>query len=99
MARRIWASEGLAGFYKGWNAILLFGFRSGIQQSIYDQLKLAWLRRQGRDARSELSYLVAFGLGALGRFVATLCSFPLLRAKIMAMSEDGAELGVLGSLR
>ena len=31
--RRIIKTEGFLGLYKGWNSILLFGFRSGIMQS------------------------------------------------------------------
>jgi len=95
---RIWKSQGILGFYKGWSAILLFGFRSGIMQSIFDQLKVAWLRRLQRPAGSEVAFITAFLLGAFSRFIATFATFPLLRAKIMAMSEKGSHLGVLGSL-
>ena len=39
VAARIWKTQGIAGFYKGWLSPVFMGFRSGIQQSIFDQLK------------------------------------------------------------
>lgn len=44
-----------------------------------------------RTAGSELSFAAAFSFGAAGRLVSTLCTFPLLRAKIMAMSDQGTQ--------
>lgn len=100
-ARRIWSTQGVPGFYKGWNVYLLYGFRSGIQQSLFDVFKSMRIRQLGAQGVvvTELSFGTAFLLGAVGRFISTLGTYPLLRAKIMAMSEEGAELGVIGSLQ
>ena len=95
--RRIIKTEGFLGLYKGWNSILLFGFRSGIMQScaspslpprkarftptdpasvrhrIFDLIKRVWLERRARLgivtslAPTELSFLTAFVIGAMGR--------------------------------
>ena len=92
--RRIIKTEGVLGLYKGWNSILLFGFRSGIMQScappappaeqihphsptpvhrIFDLIKRVWLERRARLgivtslAPTELSFLTAFVIGAMGR--------------------------------
>jgi hypothetical protein len=106
VAARIWKTQGILGFYKGWLSPMFMGFRSGIQQSIFDQLKQARLGQlsAGGIVLTELSFATAFIFGSIGRFFATLATFPLLRAKIMAMSDDSnrpAEskgLGVIGCL-
>jgi hypothetical protein len=99
--RRIYKHEGLLGFYKGSYVYLLYGFRSGIQQSMYDQMRV--MRLASLAARgvmlSELSFGTAFFYAGVGRFVATLLTYPLMRAKVMAISEQGQKLGLIGCLR
>jgi adenine nucleotide transporter 17 len=100
-ARRIYKHEGIGGFYKGSYVYLLYGFRSGIQQSMYDQMRvmrLASLAARG-VVLTELSFWSAFVFAGIGRFVATLLTYPLMRAKVMAISEDGQKLGLIGCIR
>ena len=99
--RRIYKHEGIGGFYKGSYVYLLYGFRSGIQQSMYDQMRV--MRLTSLAARgvvlTELSFWTAFVFAGIGRFVATLFTYPLMRAKVMAISEEGQKLGLLGCVR
>ena len=70
--KRIYKKEGLLGFYKGSYVYLLYGFRSGIQQSMYDQMRvmrMASLASRGLIV-TELSFFTAFVYAGLGRFVA-----------------------------
>ena len=100
-ARRIYKHEGIGGFYKGSYVYLLYGFRSGIQQSMYDQMRvtrLASLAARG-VMLTELSFWTAFVFAGIGRFVATLITYPLMRAKVMAISEQGQKLGLMGCIR
>ena len=56
------------------NVYLLYGFRSGIQQALFDQLKaarLAQLATRGMVLQ-ELSFATAFAFGAIGRFISTM---------------------------
>lgn len=99
--RRIYKNEGIGGFYKGSYVYLLYGFRSGIQQSLYDQMRV--MRLASLVARgivlNELSFWTAFCFAGVGRFVATLITYPLMRAKVMAISEEGQKLGLIGCIR
>ena len=47
----------------------------------------------------DLSFLTAFVYAGIGRFIATLITYPLMRAKVMAISEEGSKLGLFGCLR
>ena len=47
----------------------------------------------------DLSFLTAFVYAGIGRFIATLITYPLMRAKVMAISEEGTKLGLFGCLR
>mgnify|MGYP003334825758 CR=1 FL=1 len=53
---------------------MFMGFRSGIQQSIFDQLKQARLAqlRGGGLVLTELSFATAFIFGSIGRFFVCL---------------------------
>ncbi len=78
VAARIWKTQGISGFYKGWLSPMFMGFRSGIQQSIFDQLKQARLAqlRGGGIVLTELSFAAAFIFGSIGRFFVCLWSSP-----------------------
>lgn len=61
-------------------------------------MRLASLAGKGLMV-TELSFFTAFVYAGLGRFVATLFTYPLMRAKVMSISEKGQELGLIGCLR
>ena len=81
VAARIWKTQGILGFYKGWLSPMFMGFRSGIQQSIFDQLKQARLAqlRGGGLVLTELSFATAFIFGSIGRFFVCLWPSPSAR--------------------
>ena len=67
-------------YYDGLGASLILCVNPGIQYAIFEQLKRAALR--GGRSRS-LGAASAFVLGALSKSLATLATYPLIRAKVV----------------
>lgn len=102
----IYHTEGIAGFYRGWQLTFVTSLNPAIQNTVFDQIKLWWLRRKQRSvvgkngsgsaaataaaAALYLSGFESFWLGAFAKAIATVATFPFSRAKIMA--SDGEQL-------
>lgn len=76
--------------WKGLTPALLLCSNPSIHYTVFDVLKtkmLAWkrLRNPRRAQQRQLSVSEAFVLGLLSKFVATIVTYPLIRAKVLMM--------------
>ena len=106
-ARGNWATavamyreEGLEAFYKGLLPCLLLSVNASIQDTIYDGIKEAWLRRRNRQAAQAaqaaqalrkvqvgLAAGQAFWLGLGSKLIASTLCYPLTRIKQMCQAQ------------
>lgn len=88
----ILSEKGIGGFYKGIQAYTVLCLKPAIQYTVYEQVKKMVLatRNAGRKVVDEsLSAAEAFFLGMVARIVATMLTYPYLRAKVMLQSTYG----------
>ena len=83
VVRDVLDADGVLGFFRGFRASLLLCINPAINYTVFEQLKRRLLASTG--ARS-LTTFQAFVLGAIGKIVATLCTYPWVRAKVMMQS-------------
>jgi hypothetical protein len=74
---------GPAGLFRGFRASVLLCVNPAINYTVFEQLKKRLLASTGAKG---LTTLQAFVLGAIGKIVATLCTYPWVRAKVMMQS-------------
>jgi adenine nucleotide transporter 17 len=72
----------LSRYWKGLVPSLLLCSNPAIHYTVFDTTKAQLLRRRGK---SNLTMMDAFLLGALAKFVATITTYPLIRAKVILM--------------
>jgi adenine nucleotide transporter 17 len=91
----ILSEKGIGGFYKGIQAYTVLCLKPAIQYTVYEQVKKIVLaaRRVNSQSRQlvdeSLSAAEAFFLGMFARIVATMLTYPYLRAKVMLQSTYG----------
>jgi len=100
----ILSEKGIGGFYKGIQAYTVLCLKPAIQYTVYEQVKKIVLatRRVNRAAAAgggrssaivvedeSLGAAEAFLLGMVARIVATMLTYPYLRAKVMLQSTYG----------
>lgn len=98
----ILSEKGIGGFYKGIQAYTVLCLKPAIQYTVYEQVKKMVLATRrvnnnnnnnaGRKKMVEnesLSAAEAFFLGMVARIVATMLTYPYLRAKVMLQSTYG----------
>lgn len=89
--------DGIRGMYKGIQAYTILCLKPAIQYTVFEQIKsimlvrkrLASARSSGksRNQTETLSAMEAFLLGMFARTVATIVTFPYLRAKVVLQSQ------------
>ena len=84
------SERGLKGMYKGIQAYTVLCLKPSIQYTVFEQIKrIVLLTRQnntknrGGKRLQSLTAMEAFFLGMLARTIATILTFPYLRAKVM----------------
>jgi hypothetical protein len=103
VVNQVYSQDGLMGFYTGWWTSFVTSLNPAIQNTLFDQMKAAYLAKQ---TRSFLSMAESFWLGAFAKAVATVVTFPYSRAKVMLTTaatkkrgdEKEAEEGVMTTL-
>jgi len=91
----ILSEKGIGGFYKGIEAYTVLCLKPAIQYTVYEQVKSIVLagRRAAASGRAavedSLTAAEAFFLGMFARIVATMLTYPYLRAKVMLQSTYG----------
>ena len=87
--------QGIGGFYKGIQAYVVLCLKPAIQYTVYEQVKqiviaARRLKAQGNAIVDDsLSAAEAFFLGMFARIVATMLTYPYLRAKVLLQSTYG----------
>ena len=81
-------SDSNRSFYKGLSAYYLLCLKPALQYTVYEQVKKVWLQSK---TRRTLTSAEAFALGMLARAVATLVTFPFLRAKVLLQTQQKQE--------
>jgi len=76
-------SEGIASLFTGFWFNMALCVNPAIQNTCFDKMKAAVLRRLKGQKRPALTPLQAFLLGALAKAIATVVTFPLVRLKTM----------------
>eukprot|EP00934_Nitzschia_sp_Nitz4_P007049 Nitzschia sp. Nitz4//scaffold9_size221794//26611//27630//NITZ4_001320-RA/size221794-processed-gene-0.308-mRNA-1//-1//CDS//3329560923//7039//frame0 len=76
--------ENLSEYWKGLAPSLLLCTNPSINYTVFDMTKNRILARAGRRG-SHLSMSEAFFVGLVAKFVATVATYPLIRAKVMLM--------------
>lgn len=89
--------DGIRGMYKGIQAYTILCLKPAIQYTVFEQVKRIMLIRKrlgaaasGGRSRSEtetLTTMEAFILGMIARTIATIATFPYLRAKVVLQSQ------------
>ena len=80
--KQIYAVNGLASFYSGWQTNFYTSLTPAISNTTFDQLKVLLLK-----GRNSLGYVEAFLLGAFSKAVATFLTYPMGRAKTILYNE------------
>jgi len=73
-------SEGVAGLYRGFQTNVILCINPAIDYSIFDQVKKSMLKRTGKKSLYDME---AFWLGAFSKALATVVTFPHVRAKVL----------------
>lgn len=74
------AKEGVCGLYKGFKTNIFLCVHPAIDYTVFEQLKKYQIERKNRQALTDSE---AFWLGAFSKAVATLLTFPHVRAKVL----------------
>jgi adenine nucleotide transporter 17 len=98
-AQQIASESGAAGFYKGASFYLALAFKPAVQQAVFDRVKATYLAQKGLAPTTALSFGEAFLLGAVGRVIATLLTYPFFRAKQLSQAGAGAGDGASGAAK
>jgi len=89
-------SESWSSLWKGLTPALLLCSNPSINYTVFDIAKNQVLAKKDHQTSSSLSMPEAFVLGLFAKFVATIATYPLIRAKVILMVTN--EKSLLGSL-
>ncbi len=78
--RTIYNTEGIMGLYRGFQTNIILCINPAIDYSVFDQSRKKILSRSGKRSLSDWE---AFWLGAFSKAVATVLTFPHVRAKVL----------------
>lgn len=87
----------LSGYWKGLIPSLLLCANPSIHYTVFDTLRYRILFRNNMQHR-QLHWLEAFYMGAIAKLVATLATYPLIRAKMLLMTQS-AQQGLWNTLQ
>ncbi|EGZ10346.1 hypothetical protein PHYSODRAFT_287014 [Phytophthora sojae] len=91
LAKEIYAEDGLLSFWKGFIPSLVLVSNPSINYTIFDKLKLqlqhSKMAASGAKRISSLTALEAFILAAIAKAVATIVTYPVIRAKVLMQAQ------------
>ncbi|CAI5704056.1 unnamed protein product [Peronospora effusa] len=91
IAKEIYAEDGLMSFWKGFIPSLVLVSNPSINYTIFDKLKLQLQHSKmaaGNAKRvSSLTALEAFTLAAIAKAIATILTYPVIRAKVLMQAQ------------
>lgn len=83
--RRMARDEGVGVFYRGCLPNVILSINPAIENTLFDQIRVRYMRRFRVKG---LSMMEAFWLGAAAKYVATLLTFPYIRAKVIMQAGE-----------
>jgi hypothetical protein len=91
LAREIYAEDGVLSFWKGFVPSLVLVTNPSINFTLFDKLKLrvqtAKMAATGAARLASLSALEAFVIAAIAKAIATLLTYPIIRAKVLMQAQ------------
>ncbi|GMF18820.1 unnamed protein product [Phytophthora fragariaefolia] len=91
LAKEIYAEDGLLSFWKGFIPSLVLVSNPSINYTIFDKLKLqlqhSKMAASNAKRLSSLTALEAFILAAIAKAVATIITYPVIRAKVLMQAQ------------
>ncbi|ETL39521.1 hypothetical protein F441_09386 [Phytophthora nicotianae CJ01A1] len=91
IAKEIYAEDGLMSFWKGFIPSLVLVSNPSINYTIFDKLKLqlqhSKMAASNAKRVSSLTALEAFILAAIAKAVATIITYPVIRAKVLMQAQ------------
>ena len=84
LIKAIYSEGGIGGFWKGWKASIVLCINPAIQWMVYEQLLKLTLRLTKKETSSSLEIFI---MGAIGKIVATLITFPYIIIKARMQAE------------
>ncbi|KAF1313347.1 hypothetical protein FI667_g17453, partial [Globisporangium splendens] len=91
IAREIYAEDGLVSFWKGFIPSLVLVTNPSINFTIFDKLKLRLQRSKmlaaGATRLTSLTAWEAFVLAAIAKAIATVITYPVIRAKVLMQAQ------------
>ncbi|GMF31214.1 unnamed protein product [Phytophthora lilii] len=91
LAKEIYAEDGLLSFWKGFIPSLVLVSNPSINYTIFDKLKLqlqhSKMAATNATRVSSLTALEAFILAAIAKAVATIVTYPVIRAKVLMQAQ------------
>lgn len=91
LAKEIYAEDGLLSFWKGFIPSLVLVSNPSINYTIFDKLKLqlqhSKMAASNAKRVSSLTALEAFILAAIAKAVATIVTYPIIRAKVLMQAQ------------
>eukprot|EP00644_Phytophthora_capsici_P007437 jgi/Phyca11/546485/estExt2_Genewise1Plus.C_PHYCAscaffold_210238 len=91
IAKEIYAEDGLMSFWKGFIPSLVLVSNPSINYTIFDKLKLqlqhSKMAASNAKRVSSLTALEAFILAAIAKAVATIVTYPIIRAKVLMQAQ------------
>ncbi|TYZ57165.1 hypothetical protein PybrP1_012294 [[Pythium] brassicae (nom. inval.)] len=91
LAREIYAEDGVLSFWKGFVPSLVLVTNPSINFTIFDKLKLrvqtAKMAAAGASRLASLTALEAFVIAAIAKAIATLLTYPIIRAKVLMQAQ------------
>lgn len=91
IAREIYAEDGLVSFWKGFIPSLVLVTNPSINFTIFDKLKLRLQKSKmlaaGATRLTSLTAWEAFVLAAIAKAIATLVTYPVIRAKVLMQAQ------------
>jgi len=74
----IYSRHGIRGFYFGWTSTFYTAMNPAIQNTVFDQIRTLLL-----NDRQRLDLMESFTLGAFSKALATIATYPAVRAKTL----------------
>eukprot|EP00040_Diaphanoeca_grandis_P013800 m.69676 g.69676 ORF g.69676 m.69676 type:complete len:306 (-) comp24126_c0_seq1:185-1102(-) len=84
----VFKSDGVMGFYNGFNANIINAVQPAIHFGLFEQIKKSVLV----GGKTELGFLESFAYGGVARAISTLIFYPTIRAKVIAQANPGTKL-------
>jgi hypothetical protein len=95
ISKEIYAENGIFSFWKGFIPSLVLVSNPSINFTVFDRLKLQLqrlrMKKTGAKRLASLSALEAFVLAAVAKAIATIVTYPVIRAKVLMQAQKSTK--------